>query len=86
MHINSTSQVVKIEFYWRQLIKLKQINLLNMINPHRWLKHFPNQSMTSRIRKSMSDLSRVMEKHANPKKWREIPEGWVGNKKTQFSS
>ena len=36
-------------------------NLPNMINPHRWLKNFPNHSRTSRIRKSMSELSRVME-------------------------
>ena len=36
-------------------------NLVNMINPHRWLKHFPNQSRISWIRKSTSELSRVME-------------------------
>ena len=34
----------------------------------------------------MSDLSRVMEKHANPRKWREIHEGWVGKKRIQFPS
>ena len=34
----------------------------------------------------MSDLSREMEKHANPRKWRKIHEGWVGNKMTQFPS
>ena len=28
----------------------------------------------------MSDLSRRWKKHANPRKWREIHEGWVGNK------
>ena len=38
-------------------------DLPNMINPHRWLNHFPNQSRTSRIGKSMSELSRVMEKN-----------------------
>ena len=27
-----------------------------------------------------------MEKHANPGKLREIHEGWVGNKRTQFPS
>ena len=32
----------------------------------------------------MSELSRVMEKLANPGKWRESHEGWVGNKRTQF--
>ena len=32
----------------------------------------------------MSDFSRVMEKHANTGKWREIHEGWIGNKRTQF--
>ena len=58
----------------------------NMINTHRWLKHFPNQSRTSQIRKRMRDLSRVMEKHANPGKWRESHEGWVGNKGTHFPS
>ena len=34
----------------------------------------------------MSELSRVMEKHANPGKWREIHEGWVGKKRYQFPS
>ena len=34
----------------------------------------------------MSGLSKVMEKHANPGKWRESHEGWVGNKGTQFPS
>ena len=34
----------------------------------------------------MSGLSRVIEKHANPIKWREIHDGWVGNKGTQFPS
>ena len=34
----------------------------------------------------MSELSRVMEKLANPEKWRESHEGWVGNKRTQFPS
>ena len=81
MYINSASLIGKIELYWRQLIKLKKIDLLIMINPHRWLKHLPNQSRTSRIRKSMSDLSRVMEKYANPGKWRENHGGWVGNKR-----
>ena len=36
-------------------------DLPNMINPHRWLKHFSNLLRTSRIGKSMSELSRVME-------------------------
>ena len=67
--------------YWRQLIKLRKVDLPNMITPHRWLKHFPNQSKTSRIRKGMSELSRVMEKHANPGKWRENHGGWVDNKR-----
>ena len=61
---------------------LERLTYQNMINPHRWLKHFPNLSRTSRIRKCMSELSREMEKHANPRKWREIHEGWVGNKRT----
>ena len=47
-------------------------------------KALPNQSMTSPISKRMSELSRVMEKHANTIKWRESHEGWVGNKRTQF--
>ena len=58
----------------------------NITNPRRWLKHFPNLSRTSQIGKSMSELSREMEKHANTIKWREIHEGWVGNKSTQFPS
>ena len=50
-------------------------------NPHRCLKNFPNHSMNSQIRKIMSYFSRVMEKHANPGKWREDHGGWVGNKR-----
>ena len=61
-------------------------DLPNMINPHRWLKHFPNQSRTSRISKSMSELSRVMEKNANPGIWRGNHGGWVGNKRYHFPS
>ena len=34
----------------------------------------------------MSDLSRRWKKHDNPRKWRKIYEGWVGNKSTQFPS
>ena len=34
----------------------------------------------------MSELSRRWKKHANPRKWRKIHEGWVGNKSTQFPS
>ena len=34
----------------------------------------------------MSDLSREMEKHANPRKWRKTNRGWVGNKSCQFPS
>ena len=34
----------------------------------------------------MSELSTNMEKHANPRKWRESHEGWVGNKRTKFPS
>ena len=32
----------------------------------------------------MSDLSTVMEKHANLGKWREKHGGWVGNKRYQY--
>ena len=34
----------------------------------------------------MSDFSRDMEKHANPRKWRKNNGGWVGNKSYQFPS
>ena len=34
----------------------------------------------------MIELSREMKKHVNPRKWRTIHEGWVGNKRTQFPS
>ena len=34
----------------------------------------------------MSDISKRCKKHANPRKWRKIHEGWVGNKSTQFHS
>ena len=53
-------------------------------NPHRWLQHFPNQSRTSGIRKIMSDLSILMERHANPIKWREIMEDGLKTKDTSF--
>ena len=56
-------------------------DLPNMINYHRWLKHFPNQSRTSRIRKIMSELSCMMEKHDNPIIWRENHGSLVGNKR-----
>ena len=56
-------------------------NLPNIINPHRWLKHFSNQSRKSQISKRMSELLRVMEKHDNPRKWRENHGGLVGNKR-----
>ena len=52
----------------------------NIANPHRWLKHFPNLLRTSQIGKGMSELLREMEKHANPRKWRNNNGGWVGNK------
>ena len=51
--------------------KAKKGRLTKYDNPHRWIKHFPNQSRTSQISKIMSELSRVMDKHANPGKWRE---------------
>ena len=34
----------------------------------------------------MSELSRVIEKHANPGKWRENQGGWVRNKRYKFPS
>ena len=34
----------------------------------------------------MSELSRRCKNHANPRKWKKIHEGWVGNKSTQFPS
>ena len=34
----------------------------------------------------MSEFSRDIEKDYNLGKWREIHEGWVGNKRTQFPS
>ena len=51
-----------------------------------WLNNFPNKSKDSRIRKIMSELSIVMDNHANPGKWRENHGGWVGNKRYQFPS
>ena len=58
----------------------KMLTYQNIANPHRWLKHFPNISRTSQISKSMSELSRDMEKNDNPIKWRKHNGGWVGNK------
>ena len=57
----------------------------NIENSHRWLKHFQNMLRTSQIRKNMSEISREMEKHANPGKWREIHKGWVSKKKKPVS-
>ena len=34
----------------------------------------------------MSELSCMMEKHANPGTWRENHGGWVGNKRQKFPS
>ena len=34
----------------------------------------------------MSEFSRRWKKHANPRKWMKIHEGWLGNKRTQFPS
>ena len=34
----------------------------------------------------MSELSRRWKINANPRKWRKIHEGWIGNKRTQFPS
>ena len=56
-------------------------NLPNMIKPHKWLKHFPNQSRNSQISQSMSEFSGMMEEHANPRIWRENNGKWVGNKR-----
>ena len=64
----------------------KKLTYQNIANPHRWLKHFPNQSRTTQIRKSMNELSRVMDKHANPGKWIENHGGCVGNKRYDFPS
>ena len=86
MFINSTSLIGKIELYWRQLIKLRKVDLLNMINTHRWLKQFPNQSTISQNIKIMTELSTVMEKNDNLGIGREIHEGWVGNERYQFPS
>ena len=61
-YISNTSFIGKFEFLRRQLMLAHKVDLPNMINPHKWLKHFPNQSRTSRIKKTMSDFSRVMEK------------------------
>ena len=33
VYINSASLIGKIELYWKKLIKLRKIGLLNMINP-----------------------------------------------------
>ena len=34
----------------------------------------------------MSEFSRRWKKNSNPRKWRKIHEGWVGNKRTRFRS
>ena len=84
--LNNTSFIGKFELLRRQLMLAHKSDLSNMINPHRWLKHFPNLSRTSQIDKRMSELSRRWKKHANPRKLRESHERWVGNKGTQFPS
>ena len=51
--------------------------------------------MAKALPKSIKDLTnwknhelffKEMEKNANPRKWRKIHEGWVGNKSIQFPS
>ena len=52
-----------------------------MINPHRWLNHFQINQGPHELEKDMSELSSMMEKHANPGIWRENHGGWVENKR-----
>ena len=49
VYINNTSLRGKIDFLRRQLMLAYKEGLLNMVNPHRWLKHFPNQLKSSWI-------------------------------------
>ena len=84
MYINSTSLIGIIKLYWRQLIKFRKIDLLNMINPHRWLNHFPNQSRTSQIIKNMSEFSRVMEKMIILENGEKIMEDGLETKDSSF--
>ena len=84
MYINSTSLLGKIDLYWRQLIKLRNVDLLNMINPHRWIKHFPNHSRMSQTRKSMSELSRVIENMLILYNGKKIMEDGLETKDTSF--
>ena len=86
MYINSTSLIGKLSCMETTHKAQKMLTYQNIANPHRWLKHFPNLSRTSRIGKNMSELSRRWKKHDYTKKWRKIHEGWVGNKRTQFPS
>ena len=61
VYINNTSFIGIFKFLRRQIMITHKYDLPNMINPHRRLKHFPNQSRTSQIRKIMSELLIVME-------------------------
>ena len=86
MYINITSLILKSSCMETTHKAQKRLTYQNIANPHRWLKHFPNLSRTSRIGKSMSELSREMKKHDNPRKWRKTNGGWVGKKRCQFPS
>ena len=47
VYINNTSFIGKFEFLRRQLMLAHKLYLPNMINSHRWLKHFTNISRKS---------------------------------------
>ena len=51
----------EIDLYGDNSESSKRLTYQNIENPDRWLKHFPNLSMTSQIGKRMSELSREME-------------------------
>ena len=54
--------------------------------PPQVAKALPKSVKDLTNQKSMSELSRAMEKHANPGKLRENNGGWVVNKRYQFPS
>ena len=61
-----------------------KLDLPNMINPHRWLKHFPNQSRTPQIRNRMSQFSRVMENMLILEYGEKVTEDGLETKDTSF--
>ena len=64
--------------------KAKRSRLTKYNKPPQVAKAHP-KSVKDLMNQKNHEFSRVMDKHDNPRKWRENHGGWVGNKRQQFS-